>query len=314
MPDRDDLVWARMPTRVRIRTHRRRAGTGRKWVRIDTFSFPVDATNAEQASDWDGADGEYWAKYHKEYERLLGVFDDTLVEAGAVSSDDRCLDIGCGTGATTLALAARAVHGSALGLDLSGRMLTLAREAADRAAVRNVEFVQADAQVHPFETATFDVAVSRMGCMFFGDPATAFANIGRALRPGGRLALTVWQEQTANGWITAIDNAVGATLAEAADEPTGYAPGPFSLADPALCTSLLQGAGFVDVTVDGLDIPLAFGTVDDAQAFLETWIDEDLDQDARAEATASLHRLLSENATTEGVRLQSATWLVTARR
>jgi ubiquinone/menaquinone biosynthesis C-methylase UbiE len=282
---------------------------------LDGFAFPVDSTNAEQATEWDGADGEYWAKYHKEYERLLGVFDGALVEAGAVRSEDRCLDIGCGTGATTLALAARAVEGSALGLDLSGPMLKLAREAADRAAIRNVQFVQADAQVHPFETATFDVAVSRMGCMFFGDPATAFANIGRSLRPGGRLALAVWQEQTANEWITAIDNAVGeVTSTEAAGEQTGYVPGPFSLADPELCTSLLQAAGFVDVTVAGLDLPLAFGTVDNAQAFLETWIDEDLDEVGRAKATASLHRLLTQNATAEGVRLQSATWLVTARR
>ncbi len=284
-------------------------------VTIDAFSFPVDSTNAEQASEWDGPDGEFWATYHTEYEGLLGVFDDTLVEAGAVGSDDRCLDIGCGTGATTRALAARAVDGSVFGLDLSGPMLTIAREAARGAGIANVEFVQGDAQVHPFETAASDVAVSRMGCMFFGDPATAFANIGRSLRPGGRLAFTVWQEQRANDWITAIDNAVGeATSTEAPDEPTGYVPGPFSLADPALCTSLLQGAGFVDVSVDGLDVPLAFGTVDDAQAFLETWIDEDLDEDARARATASLHRLLVDNATAEGVRLQSATWLITARR
>lgn len=194
-------------------------------------------------------------------------------------------------------------------------MLRIAREAADRSNIRNVEFVQGDAQVHPFETASFDVAVSRMGCMFFGDPATAFANIGRSVRPGGRLALTVWKEAGANHWITAIDNAIGQPASEeAADEPAGYAAGPFSMADPALCNSLMEGAGFVDVTVDGLDIPLAFGSVHEAQHFLETWIDEDLDEDGRAQATASLHRFLVENATDAGVRLQSATWLITARR
>lgn len=284
-------------------------------VTIDTFAFPVDSTNAEQASDWDGADGEHWAKYHIEYERLLGVFDSILVEAAAVRSNDRCLDIGCGTGATTRALAARAVDGSAFGLDLSGPMLKIAREAADRACIRNVGFVQGDAQVHPFDPASFDVAVSRMGCMFFGDPASAFASIGRSLRPDGRLALTVWQELTANDWITAIDNALGeAASEEAADESTGYAPGPFSLADSALIRSLLQGAGFVEVAVESLSIPLAFGTVSDAQAFLETWMGDDLNDDGRAQATASLHRLLVGNATAEGVLLQSATWLVTARR
>jgi ubiquinone/menaquinone biosynthesis C-methylase UbiE len=284
-------------------------------VTIDAFAFPVDSTNAEQASEWDGADGEYWAKYHEEYERLLAVFDSILVEAGAVRSDDRCLDLGCGTGATTRALAAHAPDGSVLGLDLSGPMLKIAREAADRAAIRNVEFVHGDAQVHPFEPESFDVAVSRMGSMFFGDPAAAFANIGRSLRPGGRLALTVWQAPAANGWITAIDGALGEpSSAEAADEATDYSPSPFSLADPALSTSLLEGAGFVDVNVEGLNVPLAFGTVNDAQAFLETWMDEDLDDEARANATDSLHRLLVENATADGVLLPSATWLVTASR
>ena len=169
--------------------------------------------------------------------------------------------------------------------------------------------------MYPFDASSFDVAVSRMGCMFFGDPAAAFANVRRALRPGGRLALTVWQEVAANQWITAIDTALGeAPSEEDADESTGYAPGPFSLADPDLCRSLLGRAGFVDVRVEPLRIPLALGTVDDAQTFLDTWIDEDLDEDGRARTRATLHRLLADNATADGVLLQSATWLITARR
>ena len=192
-------------------------------------------------------------------------------------------------------------------------MLAIARAAADRAGVRNVEFVQGDAQVYPFDTGSFDVVVSRMGCMFFGDPAKAFANLGEALRPGGRLALTVWQTQAANGWITAIDDALGEPPLED-DEPSGYTPGPFSLADPGLCSSLLERAGFVDVTVDALDLPLALGTVDDARAFLETWMEEDLDPQAHARASTSLQRMLTEHATAGEVLLPSATWLVTARR
>jgi SAM-dependent methyltransferase len=284
-------------------------------VPIDGFAFPVDPTNVDQAGEWDGEDGEYWATYHQEYERLLGVFDSTLVEAGAVGAGDRSLDVGCGTGATTRALAARAVQGSVLGLDLSGPMLTIARQAVDRENITNAEFVQGDAQVHPFAPDSFDVAVSRMGCMFFGDPASAFANIGRALRPGGRLALTVWQEVAANGWITAIDDALGGTEpADTGDEPSGYLPGPFSFADPALCTTLLQAAGFVDVAAEALEVPLSFGTVEQARAFLATWIDDDLDDERRASADASLDRLLTQHATADGVLLPSATWLITARR
>jgi ubiquinone/menaquinone biosynthesis C-methylase UbiE len=284
-------------------------------VALDAFAFPVDSTNTEQASDWDGADGEYWATYHQEYERLLGVFDGILVDAAHVSASDRCLDVGCGTGATTRALAARAVEGSVLGLDLSGPMLGIAREAAVRADIGNVELVQGDAQVHAFDAASFDVAVSRMGSMFFGDPAAAFANIGRALRPGGRLALTVWQAEAANDWLTALARALGEPSAEeTGDEAAAYAPSPFSLADPTLSRSLLEGAGFVEVTIDPLDIPLPLGSVDDAQPFLETWIDEGLDADQRAQASTSLHQLLVDNATDDGVLLRSATWLITARR
>jgi ubiquinone/menaquinone biosynthesis C-methylase UbiE len=286
---------------------------------VTEYPFPVDATNADQVRDWDGGDGAHWAQYHTEYERLLGVFDLALLAAGQVRADDRCLDIGCGTGATTRALAARAAQGSVLGLDVSGPMLEIARQAAHRETVSNVEFVQGDAQVHPFATGCFDLVVSRMGCMFFGDPEAAFANIGRALRRGGRLALTVWQEPSANGWINAIDDAIdvateGEALHEAEGQTDAYAPSPFSLADPAFVSSLLERAGFVDVTLEGLEIPLAFGTVLEAQNFVETWIDDDLDDHGRAQAKESLQRLLVDNDSAEGVRLHSATWLITARR
>ena len=280
---------------------------------VDESAFPVDPTNTDQASDWDGANGEYWAKYATEYERLLGVFDSTLLEAGAVASDDQCLDFGCGTGATTCALAGRAVDGSAVGLDLSGPMLKIARDTAHRRSLSNVEFVQGDAQVYPFEPSSFDVAVSRMGCMFFGDPAAAFANVGRALRPGGRLAMAVWQAPELNRWITAIDEVFEEPAEEEpSGDASGYTPGPFSLADPALCRSLVEAASFVDVSVEGLSIPLAFGSVDDAQVFLETWIGDDVDADGRERAITSLHQLLVENESAEGVLLESATWLITA--
>ena len=281
---------------------------------MDGFAFPVDSTNADQAGDWDGADGEHWATYHQEYERLLGVFDDVLVDAADIGTTDRCLDVGCGTGATTRTLAARAVEGSVLGVDLSGPMLTIARESVVRAGIGDVDFVQGDAQVHAFDPSSFDVAVSRMGSMFFGDPAAAFANIDRALRPGGRLALTVWQTEAANDWLTALDRALGEPPAEMSGGEPAYAPGPFSLADPTLSRSLLEGAGFVDVGIHPLDSPLPFGSVEDAQTFLETWIDDGLDADQRARATASLHQLLTDNATDAGVLLRSATWLITARR
>jgi SAM-dependent methyltransferase len=286
---------------------------------MDAPGYEIDASNAEQATDWDGDSGAYWAQFHTEYERLLGVFDARLLEAGEVGAADHCLDIGCGTGATSLALAARAVDGSVLGLDLSGPMLAVARDAAREAGADQVTFVQGDAQVHAFEPASVDVAVSRMGCMFFGDPAAAFANIGRALRPGGRLALSVWRDMAANEWVTAIDGA----LAEAPDpdqsapeepQPRTYEPGPFSMGDSAVCTTALRDAGYVDITVEPVDVPLSFGTVEAAQAFLGTWIDDERDPAGRAAAVESLRELLVGSSRDGVVLLPSATWLVTARR
>jgi SAM-dependent methyltransferase len=283
---------------------------------MDSTTVSVDPSNEQQASSWNGEDGQYWASHHREYERLLAVFDGLLVEAAEVRAEDRCLDIGCGTGPTSFALAGRAVEGSVLGLDLSAPSLAVARAAARRSGFGNVRFVQGDAQVYPFDPSAFDAAVSRMGSMFFGDPVAAFSNIGRALRPGGRLALAVWREASANEWITAIDEVVGDTGAQAepAPETEGYAPGPFSLADPELCTSLLEGAGFVDVRLQALDLALTFGTVAEASAWLESWIEKELEGEGRARALAALQRLLEEKSTPEGVYLQSATWLVTARR
>jgi len=294
---------------------RSRRTVGKGVVKVDNRAVPVDPTNAAQAGRWDGAEGEDWALNHQGYERLLSVFDRTLLEAGAVRPNDRCLDVGCGTGPTTRALARRAVNGSAVGLDLSGPMLQVARETARRAAIRNVEFVRGDAQVYPFEPGSFDVAVSRMGCMFFGDPATAFANVGRAMRPGGRVAFVAWQAWAANRWLVEIDTALGDDPPDSeADAASGYTPGPFSLADPAICAELLQRAGFIDIAVEGLSIPLDFGSVDVAQAFLETWIGDDLGDDSRARAKAALHRLVIDNASPDGVLLESATWLMTGRR
>jgi SAM-dependent methyltransferase len=284
---------------------------------LNAMAYPLDPANGDQASDWNGEGGRNWASHHEVYERMLGVFDAALVAAADVGPEDRCLDVGCGTGPTTHALADRASRGSVLGIDISEPSLTIARQSTERAGIENVTFVQGDAQVYPFEVASFDVAVSRMGCMFFADPGTAFSKIGRALRPGGRLAITVWQRESDNRWITAVDSALGGPPIQepvGSQEATGYEPGPFSMADPALCRSLLDQAGFVDIAVEALDIPLAFGTVQNAQAYFETWLDEDLDSGARSTLITSLHRLLNANLTDNGVLLPSATWLISGHR
>lgn len=290
---------------------------GERRFTLSTAAYPLDPANGEQANEWNGEDGHFWASHYEVYERMLGVFDAALVEAAKVGPKDRCLDVGCGTGRTTRTLANHASRGSVLGLDISEPLLRIARDTTERAGIDTVTFVQTDAQVYPFEVASFDVAVSRMGCMFFADPVTAFTNIGQALRPGGRLAVTVWRRESENEWITTTNSALGEPPIEepvGSVDDTSYEPSPFSMADPLLCRSLLDQAGFVDIAVEALDIPLAFGTMKQAQAYFETWMDENLDSAARTKVIASLQRLLNENLTDNCVLLRSATWLISGHR
>ena len=151
------------------------------------------------------------------------------------------LDVGCGTGKPTLDLARLASPGHVLGVDLSRRMLGRARDRAEAEGLTNVEFLQADAQVHPFDEGAFDVAVSVFGAMFFNDPVAALSNVGRALRPGGRLAVLAWQALARNQWLVALRAAlaVGRTLGA----PPNGAPGPFALAEPDHVRWVLGAAG-----------------------------------------------------------------------
>ena len=153
------------------------------------------------------------------------------------------------------------------GVDLSSGMIARARELARHENLTNVTFELADAQVHPFEPASYDVAISRFGAMFFGDPVAAFANIARALRPGGRLALMSWQrlerQRVAGGH--SARTAVGRELPT---PPVGV-PGPFGLADPEGVSTILTAAGFEQVECQAVEEPFFAGIdTDDAVAFL----------------------------------------------
>ena len=195
---------------------------------------------------------------------------------------------------------------------------TAGRGRAEAQGLTNVEFLQVDAQVHPFGDAAFDVAVSSFGVMFFNDQVAAFSNIGRALRPGGRLAVMAWQELARNEWLTALRGAlaVGRTLGS----PPNGAPGPFGLAEPDHVRHVLAEAGFVDVQVEPIEEPMNLGAdADDAFSFVRTMgivegMTHDLDDDDTARALAAVHAVLKDHETPDGVLIGSAAWLITARR
>lgn len=239
-----------------------------------------------------------------DYDAELIRYSEALHRAWGIRPDDRVLDVGCGAGQTTRDAARLAA--SALGVDVSPAAVDRARAHAGDAD--NVTFECADAQVYDFEPGSFDVAISRFGTMFFQDPVAAFTNIGRALRPGGRLVMVVWQAGERNEWRVTIQRAIG----------SGDANGPdaFSLADPAAVDKILRAAGFTDVHLADLDEPVYYGP--DVDAALD-WVRGFACTSAAlqgADPVAALARLrdaIAARATADGVWFDARAWLVTAR-
>ncbi|MGC1567225.1 MAG: class I SAM-dependent methyltransferase, partial [Trebonia sp.] len=149
------------------------------------------------------------------YDTELQRHNEVLRQACGVQFRDHVLDIGCGSGQTTREAARAARAGSALGVDVSALAISRAGELARAKRIHNVTFECANAQVHRFPQEHFDLAISRFGTMFFDDPAAAFANISRALRPAGRLVMMVWQAPERNEWDVTIRQALGMTAISA---------------------------------------------------------------------------------------------------
>lgn len=276
----------------------------------------VPIVNVDQAAEWEGPEGEHWVAYQQRYEDLSSGFTPALLDVAAIGPTNRVLDIGCGCGATTRLAARRATNGRALGVDLSGPMLRQAEADTAAEGLTNVSFERADAQVHPFPTQGFDVAISRFGVMFFADPVTAFVNIATALTPGGRLVLLCWQDLSRNEWVTVP---AGAALAHVPFPDLGAPdqPGPFSMADPDRITQLLTDASYTDITIAGIEAPMRLGdNTDDAVHFLSgTGVARNLldkvDPDTAERALTAVRDALHPYEHPHGVTLTGAAWLVT---
>jgi len=281
-----------------------------------TNAVPVDSSNIGQLRAWDGDEGEYWAENAEFFDRSVAVYHERLLDMAAIGEGDLVLDVGCGTGQTARDAARAASAGSALGVDLSSRMLDFASRLAAEEGVTNVTFAQADAQIHPFEPGAYDVVISRTAAMFFGDLVAAFRNIGRALRPGGRLVLVTWQPLAGNEWIREISGALAAGRDLLA--PPRDAPGPFALSDPDRVRSVLTSAGFTDIELDGTTAGMWFGNdADEAHRFvlgLMGWMLGGLDDAGRARAIDALHATMAAHATPDGVLFESAAWTIQATR
>jgi SAM-dependent methyltransferase len=277
-----------------------------------------EIVNVEQAASWDGPSGAAWVAREQFQNAALAAHTELLMAAASVQPSDHVLDVGCGTGDTTRTCARLAADGDAHGVDLSTAMLARVRERAAAEGVTNVTFEQADAQVHPFPDARFDLVLSRFGVMFFADPVAAFGNLARAAAPGGRFVAVVWQAVERNEWI-ALPRAALALGRELPPIPTD-APGPLGLADPDRVRRVLTDAGWTDVQLDDVAVPYRFGpdvesaTVHARDVGFFRALFDGLDDDQTSRAVDALRAVMAEHDSPDGVRLDSRTWVVRAVR
>lgn len=204
----------------------------------------------EQALLWNGTAGQSWIAAEATVDAMYKPFEYLLVAAAA--GNGRILDVGCGTGSTTRAMAR--VTDECVGLDISAPMIATAQAAREGV---NARFIVADAQTYDFAAASFDLVVSRFGVMFFADPSRAFANLRRATRPGGKLRAFVWREAAQNDFMTLAERAA-AHLLPPRPERALDAPGPFAFADPKRMRGVLNDSGWSGIDIAKLDIECSF--------------------------------------------------------
>ncbi len=276
-------------------------------------------TNAEQRTYWNEQAGPIWVAMQERMDAQIGAHGERALAVLAAKPGERVLDVGCGCGDTALAIARQVgASGRVLGVDISAPMLARARERAAAAGLGHATFEHADAQTHALPAAAFDALFSRFGVMFFEAPSAAFANLAKALRPGGRLVFACWQPVSANAWVAVPMSALAEVLTLPAPPPPG-SPGPFAFGDPERVNAVLGEAGFRDIAFRDEQLPMAFGGVDEAAAFLTEMgpasraVREAGGGDAlREKATGAIRAAIAPHARGGRVELASAIWVVTA--
>lgn len=275
--------------------------------------------NADQVAYWNGPAGQRWADRQASQDILLKPVADLVVDRAGLRPGERVIDVGCGSGATTVAFARKvAPSGGVLGVDVSEPMLARARQAAPKELP--IEFVKADATVHPFEPSSFDVLASRFGVMFFADPALSFANMRKALKPAGRLAFACWREPRENPFFMAP---LAAAYKHVPKLPQlgPEDPGPFAFASEARVQRILGDAGFKNVEMEAcpllLDAAIGGGLDGAVQGALQIGpVSRALDgqpDELRIAAANEIRAALTPFAKGDAVLLPASVWLVTAR-
>jgi ubiquinone/menaquinone biosynthesis C-methylase UbiE len=281
-------------------------------------AFAVDDRNADEIAYWNGPGGQRWLNRQASQDALLAPIGEILLERAAPRAGQFVLDIGCGCGATTFALARRvAPGGHVLAIDVSALMLGRARQLAPIGLP--IEFALADATVYPFESERADLLCSRFGVMFFADPVRSLGNVRRGLRSGAHLAFTCWRQPRENPWLLMpLQEAYRHVprLPEVGPED----PGPFSFAEERRIRDVLERAGFSAIRVEPVDLLLDLANGGGLEAAVDTAVgmgpaSRALDGQPpalRAAAEASIRAALARHLVADSVPVASALWVVTA--
>lgn len=270
----------------------------------------------DQTTLWNGVAGNAWVEAQELLDEVFRPLEHLLVAAVAAGSGGRVLDVGCGTGATTVAAARRlGAKGQSVGIDISEPMLAAARARAEREGAQ-ATFIHADAQTHAFAPGSFDTIISRFGVMFFDDPVRAFANFRRAARDNGELQLIVWRGAADNPFMTTAERAAATLLPNIpAREPD--APGQFAFADRRRVSRILEESGWSKIDIRPVDVACAFPEKELVGYFTRFGplgrILPELDEQTRTRVIATVRPAFDEYVRGADVHFTAACWIVAAR-
>jgi SAM-dependent methyltransferase len=276
--------------------------------------------NTDQIAYWNDRAAVTWTAFQERLDALFEPLTALALDAAAPKSGERVIDVGCGCGATILALAQRlGPTGEVLGLDVSEPMSARARERIAGAGLTNAQVVVSDAATHDFQGARTDLLFSRFGVMFFADPVAAFANLRGAMRQGGRLLCAAWRQLTDNPWFTVPLEAARPLLPpQPPADPD--APGPFAFANPDRTLGIFAKAGWGDAALIRHDVPIriaAAGHIEQAVEFatrvgiLARMLAEE-DPDTHARVRLAVAEALKPYDSPTGINLSGSIWLISA--
>jgi len=307
-------------------------------------------TDDEQAALWRGRSGQAWVELQAVLDQMFKPFEALLVEAVSAGYGTRVLDIGCGTGSTTLAVARRLKHfpvkrmpvyvakmrpdkereprsdsigtekalgasSGCVGIDISDPMIDVARVRAEREGTP-ASFIRADAQTHAFEAASFDMIISRFGVMFFDDPVRAFANLRRAATDDARLRVIAWRSAAENPFMTTAERAAAPLLPNIPARRPDM-PGQFAFADQGRVYRILEESGWTEIDIRPIDVACILPEKELVRYLTRlgplSGVLHEADDETRARVIDTVRPAFDPYVHGAEVRFTAACWMVSAR-